>query len=164
MRMISSRRIGLAVFAVSALLAVGGCGSDDDEGGSASTAAGESGTTEATGSADVSKQCKDEGMAEMPYAVQGPGVEPDTVRMAYASGGSITPCAARLQGDKLVLLVLDPQISTMDLVPHCAQVNLSAAGITEVGDGTSSEEMPEADRRNLEDALEGECEPVPIID
>jgi hypothetical protein len=160
----SFRRIGFAVFAVGVSLAMGGCGSDDDEGGGDATADDESGTTEATGSADLSKQCEGEGMARMPYAVQGPGVEPNTVRMAYASGGSITPCAARLQGDRLVSMVLDPKISTMDLVPHCAQVNLSAAGITEVGDGTSSEEMPEADRRPLEAALGGECEPVPIID
>ena len=169
-RMISTGRTGFAVFAVGALLGMGGCGDQDSgtDGGAGGSSCygsgGQTSTREETESSEVSQQCQDEGMTALPYAVQGPGPEPDTVRMVYASGGSITPCAARLEGDTLVLLVLDPQISTMDLRPHCAQVNLSAAGIDSVEDGTSVEDLPEQDRRNLENSLGGECEPVPIID
>ncbi len=170
MRMISTGPVGFAVFAVGALLLMTGCGDEDggSDGGPGGSggygSGGQTSSTQETEPAEVSQQCQDEGVTEVPYAVQGPGPEPDTVRMVYASGGSITPCAARLEEGKLVLLVLDPQISTMDLRPHCAQVNLSAAGIESVEDGTSAEDMPEQDRRNLEDSLQGECEPVPIID
>jgi phosphatidylethanolamine-binding protein (PEBP) family uncharacterized protein len=168
--MISTRRIGFAVFAVGTLLVVGGCGDEDDGGdaGSGSSGYGSGGvttTTEASESAEISRACQDEGMVEQPYGAQAYGPDGATVRMAYASGGSITPCAARLEGSTLVLLVLDPDVSTMDLRTHCAEVDLEGTDVTGVDDGTSGEQQVDADKRALEDALEGnECVPVPIVE
>ena len=169
--MISSRRIGFAVFAVGVLLAAGGCGNEDDDGSDGGGGAGYGGggaqttTTEASESAEVSQECQDEGMAEHPYGAQAYGPDGATVRMAYASGGSITPCAARLEGSTLVLMVLDPDISTMDLRTHCAEVDLEGTDVTGVDDGTSPEQTHGADKHALEDALNGnDCVRVPVIE
>ena len=171
MRMTSSIRIGFAVFAVGVLLATGGCGDEDDgsdgAGGSSGYGSGgaQSTTTDASESAAVSQECQDEGMVEHPYGAQAYGPDGATVRMAYASGGSITPCAARLEGSTLVLMVLDPDISTMDLRTHCAEVDLEETDVTGVDDGTSGDQQVDADKRALVDALEGnDCVPVPILE
>jgi hypothetical protein len=170
MRMTFTGRVKFAVFAVGTLLVVGGCGDEDDgsDAGGGTPGYGSGGlttTTEASEPAEVSQACQDEGMVEQPYGAQAHGPDGATVRMAYASGGSITPCATRLEGSMLVLLVLDPDISTMDLRTHCAEVDLEGTDVTGVDDGTSGDQQLDADKRALEDALSGdECVPVPIIE
>lgn len=158
-----SRRIAFTVFAACLslfLIALAGCGDDGSPSEPADPGAGPE--VEATG--ELSAVCRKEGTKEQAYGAQGPGPTPGTVRVAYASGGSIFPCSARLDGDVLVLSVLDPKYSTLDLRVHCAEVDIGAAGIEDVESGVSETNDFGVGSGSLEAALgENDCERIPIL-